>query len=174
MRPHGVLFACAAVVLCVGASVGNAAQIQMQPRYWYDGTIKMPLYRQPRLDVQTNSSARARGGAHIAPRVYERSPPNPAEAPPALAVYSTKPQWRGARLMIQAPGVLFTVTDDASGKRAQAWLAARGWRAEPIADGAAFKIGAIAGEQALDLANALYESGLVQYAQPNWVMDIDR
>lgn len=76
--------------------------------------------------------------------------------------------------MKQGPGILFTLEDGKRAERVQAWLAARGLHAEPIADGTAFKVGAVAGEQALDLANALYESGLVHYAQPNWVMEVDR
>ncbi len=90
----------------------------------------------------------------------------------ALNVYATEPHPGKGRLMTQAPGILFIVADGVSAERVHAWLRVRGFRAEPIADGMAHKVGAVTGDRALELANALYESGLVQYAQPNWVMDV--
>lgn len=141
--------------------------------YWYDGTIKTPLYRQPQPDLPSHRQS-IRPGAHEdrAARHARTKKSDPRELS-ARSVYSTSAGPNSGRLMIQAPGVLFTVTDDAGAKRAHAWLASRGLRAEPIAGGAVFKVASVAGERALDLANALYESGLVRYAQPNWVMDID-
>ncbi|MGG1944008.1 hypothetical protein AB1286_04275 [Trinickia sp. NRRL B-1857] len=89
-----------------------------------------------------------------------------------MNVYTTEPHPGKGRLMTQAPGILFLVADGVSADRVHAWLHVRGFRAAPIADGMAHKVGAVTGDSALELANALYESGLVQYAQPNWVMDV--
>ena len=180
LRP-ALLASYAAALLCavLPAPAGAAALATPARTYWYDGETKVPLYRQPRLRALGNRRIAPPGAARIAtrqnlPPIYEYESRGMDTDPSALPVYSTKADWRGGKLMVQAPGVVFTVTDDAGARRAEAWLAARGWHAAPIADGAAYRVEGIAGEKALDLANALYESRLVRYAQPNWVLDIDR
>lgn len=174
-----LLASCAAAVLCAAVPARGAAPATPAQTYWYDGETKVPLYRQPQLRALANRRAAPPGAARIAtrqnlPPIYEHSSRGKDTDPSSLPVYSTKADWRGAKLMVQAPGVVFTVVDDAGAKRAETWLAARGLHATPIADGAAYRVEGIAGEKALDLANSLYERKLVRYAQPNWVVDIDR
>ena len=180
MLRFSLLASCAAALLCavLPAPAGAAARATPAQIYWYDGETKVPLYRQPQLHALRNRRIAPPGAARIAtrqnlPPIYEYGSRG-KDDPSALPVYSTKADWRSGKLMVQAPGVVFTVADDAGVRRAEAWLAARGWHATPIADGAAYRVEDIAGEKALDLANALYESKLVRYAQPNWVLDIDR
>lgn len=174
MRTYRWFAASTAALLCLHTHTGLASETEAQPRYWYDGAVKTPLYRQPQLD----GPAHGPGAKPVAPQ--ERASPQArakrSATPDASVhtVYSTAPDANGGRRMIQAPGILFAATDESSAQRAQAWLGARGWHAEPIGAGAVFKVDSVAGEQALDLANALYESGLVKFAQPNWVMNIDR
>lgn len=174
------LFAlCAVTLLCAAGQAPAAAAEPAASAYWYNGDTKVPLYRQPRLYSPThrqsapNSAPRIATGPH-SPPIYERAPQDSGASPSALTVYSTQADWRRGKFMLQAPGVVFTVADSERAKRVEAWLATRGLRAKPIADGAAFRIDNVAGTQALDLANALYESKLVRHAQPNWVIDIDR
>jgi hypothetical protein len=179
MRKHFRLSAaCAAALLYLAAPVSAAPDAQTPARYWYDGATKVPIYVQPQLYAPSSQRAvppgapRIRTSRNTTP-IYERAPQGQTD-PSALTVYSTKADWRSSRLMVQGPGVLFTVADGMSAQRAEAWLATRGLRAEPIADGTVFKVGGVTGEHALDLANAIYESGLVKYAQPNWVREFDR
>ncbi|MGN6667528.1 MAG: hypothetical protein ACTHKH_11275 [Trinickia sp.] len=166
---------------CVAATVAQATHAAAAPdapaptqTYWYSGGTKAPLYRQPQLYVPRDGHGVPPGAPRIAtrqnvPPVYELASSNAGHDRSALTVYSTMPDWRGARLLVRAPGVLFTLGEGTTANGVQQWLAARGLQALPIADGAAFKIEGIAGEAALDLANALYESALVRSAQPNWV-----
>lgn len=176
LRPTLVAM-CAVALVCAAAQAPAIASESPAPTYWYNGETKVLLYRQPQLHAPDNRETAPRGAARIAagqnlPPIYERAPQD--ASPSALTVYSSQADWRRGKLMVQAPGVVFTVADGASAQRVEAWLAARGLRAKPIAGGAAYKIDNLAGTQALNLANALYESRLVQHAQPNWVIDIDR
>jgi len=174
------LFAlCAVTLLCATVQAPAVAAESPAPTYWYNGDAKVPLYRQPRLYSPPHREAAPRGAPRIAagphsPPIYERAPQDSGASPSALTIYSTQADWRRGKLMLQAPGVVFTVADSERAKRVEAWLATRGLRAKPIADGAAYRIDNLAGAPALDLANALYESKLVRHAQPNWVIDIDR
>ncbi|HEY3535922.1 MAG TPA: hypothetical protein VGL01_00665 [Trinickia sp.] len=178
LRP--ALFAMGVItLLCATGQAPAVASEAPAPTYWYNGDIKVPLYRQPQLHARGHRETAPRGAARIAagrnlPPIYERAPQESAGSPSALTVYSTRADWRRGKLMVQAPGVVFTVADGQRAKRAEAWLAERGLRAKPIADGAAYKIDNVAGVQALNVANALYESKLVRHAQPNWMIDIDR
>ncbi|PMS20370.1 hypothetical protein C0Z18_10530 [Trinickia dabaoshanensis] len=173
MRKFGWLTPCAAALVCIGVSAGIAAKAATQPLYWYDGATKTPLFRQPQLD-------RAPSGPATKLRAARDSASDPASAErgdaggPPLTAYSTGANPRASRLMRQAPGIVFALDDGASLAPVRAWLAERRLRAEPIASGTLFKVGSITGEHALVLANALFESGLVKYAQPNWVIDLDR
>lgn len=186
LRKHGRLAACAVALVSLGLPPGIPAHAETPARYWYDGTTKIPLYRQPQLD---RSASNGRASEPGVPRDSESfqarvkrsdgkrsggSGGRDAIGSAAVTVYSTAAHPRGSSLLKQGPGILFTLAGGQQAERVQAWLAERGLRAEPIAGGIVFKVGAIAGEPALDLANALYESGLVQYAQPNWVVDVER
>lgn len=181
LRKHGRLAACAVALVSLGLPPGTPAHAETPARYWYDGTNKVPLYRQPQLD---RSASNGRASEPGVPRDSESfqarvkrsdgSGGSDVIGSSAVTVYSTAADPRGSRLLKQGPGILFTLADGQRAERVQAWLAERGLRAEPIAGGMVFKVGAIAGEPALDLANALYESGLVQYAQPNWAVDVER
>lgn len=177
MLRHALFASCAAamVLIAVQATAATDAPAPTET-YWYSGGKKAPLYRQPQLYAPSARQAAPAGAPRVAarqnvPPIYERAMTSRAQDPNALTVYSTMADWRGARLLVQAPGVLFTLEDGASPNRVQQWLAARGLQAVSIADGAAFKIEGVAGEAALNLANALYESQLVRNAQPNWVTD---
>ncbi len=137
--------------------------------------VKVPLYRQPRLQASSNRPPASASSPRVVARRDERSIYKRAvDDPRGYTVYSITADPRGSSLLVQAPGVLFTVDDGASTHRVQQWLAARGLRARPIAGGAAFEVDGISGEKALDLANALYESKLVRHARPNWVTDSGR
>lgn len=173
MRQYGWLAACAAALVCLDVPAGMAAQAETQARYWYDGTTRMPLYRQPQLDRAASGRATKPGTARHSESFQAEGNRSGGADGTALPVYSTDQDPGRARLMTQAPGVLFTLADSMSPDPVRTWLAARGLRAEPVAGGTAFKVSSVAGEQALDLANALYESGLVEYAQPNWVLEVD-
>ena len=168
MRKHALFTACAAALLCSNASASAALQAHAPERYWYDGETKRPLYRQPPFERKQARHAHGPNDSS-APRTQTASDERGEQA---LNVYATEPHPGKGRLMTQAPGILFIVADDVGTDRVHAWLRARGFAAEPIANGAAHKVGAVTGDRALELANALYESGLVRYAQPNWVMDI--
>lgn len=169
MRPFGWLPPCAAALICIGVSAGMAAKAATQPLYWYDGATKTPLFRQPQSD-RAPSGPETKPSASC-PASAKRS--SGAEGPP-LAVYSTGENPRASRRLRQAPGIVFALGDGATLEPVRAWLAQRRLRAEPIASGTLYKVGAITGEHAIALANALFESGLVKYAQPNWVIDLDR
>lgn len=180
LRKHGRLAACAVALVCLGLPAGIAVHAETRARYWYDGTTRIPLYRQPQLDRSASNGRAPEPGAPRDSAPFQarakRSSGSGGDATDtsAVTVYSTAADQRGSRLLKQGPGILFTLADGQRAERVQAWLAARGLRAEPIAGGIAFKVGAIAGEPALDLANALYESGLVRYAQPNWIVEVER
>ncbi len=174
MLKHGLFAALTAALLNPNASAALAAPAEPPTLYWYDGTTKMPLYRPPPRDRPSSARSAAPRAGRDAVALQPRATASGGAAGAGAAVYATGPEPRGARLVRQGPGIIFALTDGGSAERVQTWLAARGLRAEPVASGAAFKVSAVAGEQALGLANALFESGLVKYAQPNWIMEVDR
>jgi hypothetical protein len=155
-------------LLCSNAAASVASQAHAPERYWYDGETKRPLYRQPQFEREQTRHAQGKKDP-LAARTQTASDERGERA---LNVYATEPPPRKGRLITQGPGIVFIMADGVSADRVHTWLRVRGFRAEPIADGLAHKVGAVTGERALELANALYESGLVRYAQPNWVMDI--
>lgn len=173
MLRHALFASCAAIV-CMSDAISADTRGQADT-YWYDGAVKVPLYRQPRLQASSNRPPASASSPRVVARRDERSIYKRAvDDPRGYTVYSITADPRGSSLLVQAPGVLFTVDDGASTHRVQQWLAARGLRARPIAGGAAFEVDGISGEKALDLANALYESKLVRHARPNWVTDSGR
>jgi hypothetical protein len=171
MRKHALFTVCATALLCSNAFASAAPQAHTPERYWYDGEIKKPLYP---LYGQPQFQRKQARHAHEAndPSVARTQAASDERGQRASNVYATEPHLGNGRLMRQGPGILFILADGVSADRVHAWLRARGFAAEPIADGIAHKVGAVRGDRALELANALYESGLVRYAQPNWVMDI--
>ncbi|HVW51034.1 MAG TPA: hypothetical protein VHC91_11665 [Trinickia sp.] len=176
MRSHPLFAACAACAAALFAlyAPANVATESTTPtRYWYDGATKMPLYRQPQLDGRPKGPGARPDVTGSRRAMHAQAKRGGRAGEPSFTVYSTGPDPRSARLMTQGPGILFTVANEAMAQRTEAWLAARGLRAEPIAGGAVYKVESVRGEQALDLANALYESGFVKFAQPNWVLDLD-
>ncbi|KVK98986.1 hypothetical protein [Burkholderia ubonensis] len=175
-----------AIMLPIVASIALVAVPSLSPLaaepsanvglYWYDGSIKVPIYKQPDLYSPTRNQTTPAGDKLVAeavglPPIYRSANRRANDDPAARDVYSTAADGRSSRLMVQGPGVMVELKEGKA-SQIQTWLANRGLRARSLGSDTLLAIEGVTGEPAIRLANALYESGLVEAAQPNWIIQV--
>ncbi len=175
------LAAVAALALLPALSAGAA-----EPVYYYDGTQRIAIVRQPELVAEFAASRRTAQAAPVAgpattpvagDQVVRIVRVNAASGAAAAAApgQGQSPVYRqgsspSGRLMALPGGVLVKFQPAWSASRINAWLAGRGLppaQAQAIGPGW-YLVPTAPGLVALETANALQESGAVLAASPNW------
>ncbi|MRD48907.1 hypothetical protein GHT07_16590 [Caenimonas koreensis DSM 17982] len=172
----------------VATAFGLAAGVAVasDTSYYYDGAQKVALSQVPSLAAdfsRSSSGAQARlasgltavAGDSVA-RIY-RLPASSTDAQAAPAAKALSPVFArgataGGRLMALPGGVLVKFKPDWTREQVDAWVAAHGFTAaRPMDFGKNwFRIDTAAGVASLLAANAIFESGDVLAASPNWWM----
>lgn len=150
---------------CVGAA---------QSAFYYDGSSQRALTLQPSLiaEFADRSAAATRSTTATTPFVTLHST---SAAMTRSAHSQSSPVYReghspAGRLMALPGGVIVNFQPDWSEAQIQAWAAAGGYTLGRRLNiqGNWYTVQTAAGQVALDTANAIYQSGVVISASPNW------
>jgi hypothetical protein len=157
-----------------------------KPLYEYRNGVKTPLYYHPHLYVKparessvsprssTNGIGQADGW-----QVY-RSDDNDFQLRKStetdhdrFQLYSTDPDWRNSSIQAQEPGVVVIFKKTLSVQDIQQWFAQKNLNSKRLSWDYAYLIPDIHGEEAVRLAAEIFESGVAEVAQPNWVKQVN-
>lgn len=147
---------CAGVLYCL------AGPLAAQQLYWYDGTVRRPLWAEPGVVADFSGDTREKS------QVIRSSALSKADATRSSPVFRDQAQGGASRAL---PGGVLVRFKPASTEADIAALLARHdlKRVRRIGDaGTSWLVDCPPGEASLALANRLFESGDFEAASPNW------
>ena len=170
----------ASASLCV-ATTSFGASAQTPQHHYYDGDQLRTITLDARWVADVNAAnsqqqARGAGASGAAGAPAHLITLRPADAPvPKQASGATSPVYReggslAGRAMALPGGVVVKLNPNWSDPQARAWAAAKGLTVEQRLNilGNWYVLQTAPGQAALELANALHQSGEVLSATPNW------